>query len=95
MKVAINAGYGLFIVPRCWVEEAGLTYQEVRGDRGRTHPLVIQAIEQGEFPVKDAVIVEFPDEATDWGIFEYDGYEWVVYVLDGKMHDVYPDGGRW
>lgn len=95
MKVAINADYGFFIVPRYWVEEAGLTHQEVLGGRGRTHPLVLQAIEQGEFPVEDAVIVEFPDEATDWGIFDYDGYEWVVYVLDGKMHNVYPERRRW
>lgn len=31
-------------------------------------------------------IVEIPDEATDYMINEYDGYENIIYVLDGKIH---------
>jgi len=31
-------------------------------------------------------VVEVPFEATDWQIQEYDGYEYVVYVVDGKLH---------
>lgn len=30
-------------------------------------------------------IVEIPKEATDWRIFEYDGAESVICVLNGKM----------
>lgn len=33
----------------------------------------------------DLGITEIPDEATDWQVMEYDGYETVWYVLDGKM----------
>ena len=32
------------------------------------------------------VIVEIPDETTDWEINEYDGLESVTYVVDGKIH---------
>lgn len=31
-------------------------------------------------------IVEIPDNVTDWEISEYDGWESVVYVLDGKIY---------
>ena len=32
-----------------------------------------------------------PDDATDWDIMEYDGKEWVVYVLNGKLNYSYPE----
>lgn len=32
-----------------------------------------------------------PDEATDWNLMEYDGMEWVIYVLDGKLHSSWPE----
>lgn len=31
-------------------------------------------------------VVEIPDEATDYVIEAYDGPEWVIYVLDGKLY---------
>ena len=33
-------------------------------------------------------LVEIPDEATDYKLYEYDGNEWVVYVLGGKLVEV-------
>lgn len=30
-------------------------------------------------------VVEIPDEATDYKVREYDGKEWVDYVIDGKI----------
>ena len=36
----------------------------------------------------ELITVEIPDEATDWEIFEYDGLEEVVYVLNGKLYHV-------
>ena len=32
------------------------------------------------------VIVEIPDEATDWELNDYDGIETVTYVVDGKIY---------
>jgi nitroreductase len=34
----------------------------------------------------DLEVVEIPDTATDWEIDEYDGWESVVYVVNGKLH---------
>lgn len=32
------------------------------------------------------VVVKIPDGFTDWEIVEYDGIEFVTYVIDGKIH---------
>lgn len=31
-------------------------------------------------------IIEIPDIATDWEVEDYDGFESVTYVVDGKIH---------
>lgn len=33
-------------------------------------------------------VVSIPDEATDWEIFDYDGIETLIYVVDGKLHKI-------
>ena len=33
-------------------------------------------------------IVEIPAETTDWEIDEYDGFESVTYVVDGKLYHI-------
>ena len=30
-------------------------------------------------------VVEIPDDATDWEIEDYDGFESIIYVVDGKI----------
>ena len=30
-------------------------------------------------------VIEIPDTATDWEINDYDGYETLIYVVDGKL----------
>lgn len=32
------------------------------------------------------IVVEIPDESTDYYIEDYDGVESVIYVVDGKIH---------
>jgi redox-sensitive bicupin YhaK (pirin superfamily) len=32
------------------------------------------------------VVVEIPDNTTDYEIDEYDGFESITYVVDGKIH---------
>ena len=60
----------------------------------RTDPNLISVIE--EIGLEKASggrsilrIVEIPDEATDWKIDDYDGWESVLYVLDGKILEEY------
>jgi hypothetical protein len=55
----------------------------------RTHPDLIQEIETGEYEndnYAELGVVEIPDDSTDYEINEYDGFESVIYVLDGKIH---------
>lgn len=30
--------------------------------------------------------VTLPEETTDWKMFDYDGVETIIYVVDGKIH---------
>lgn len=82
MKFAINACYGGYgLVPK---------YEEYESME-RNDPRLIAIIEEvGATAISDdyanIVIVSIPDEATDWELDEYDGFESLRYVLNGKIH---------
>lgn len=92
MKIAVNKCYGGFSLNQKFldhVKKLHPNYQEVEPDE-HINPFIIEELEK--YP-EDAsgdcayvCIVEIPDEATDYFINEYDGYEEVLYVLDGKIH---------
>lgn len=81
MKLVINACYGGFGINKKW--EAENCEKDCR-----ECAKLIRAIEERE-NVDDGfsklAVVEFPDEATDYELLEYDGIESVLYVLDGKI----------
>lgn len=87
MKLIINGCYGGFGVKDEVMERLGLTSQD--SEEIRTNPDLIALIESGK-DVNDRyanlVVVEFPDDCTDYYIDEYDGLESVIYVVDGKLH---------
>lgn len=79
MKLVINTAYG-GIFPETAAR--------------RTDPQLIADVESGRFVghvnerwghAECLRVVEIPDEATDYQIFNYDGTEMVVYVLGGKL----------
>lgn len=87
MKIVINREYGGFSLPETFCEKYGFdTYSDI----DRTDERLINFVENngGEVKVFCGIleITEIPDTATDWEIFEYDGLETVIYVLDGKIH---------
>ena len=90
MKIVINECYGGFSVSDAVVEKLGL---ESSYGFDRTDERLIQLVEadsssaSGEYA--DLKVVYIPDEATDYMINEYDGYETLYYVLDGKIQTVY------
>ena len=57
-------------------------------DRNNEHliSIVEQDAESASGGCANLEIVEIPDNATDWMIDEYDGWETVIYVVDGKLH---------
>ena len=86
MKILVNKDYGGFDLSDAVYEKIGNDW-----DGSRDDPKLIAAVEKiglkksGGYNAHLA-IVKIPDEATDWDIDEYDGWESVIYVVDGKIH---------
>ena len=87
MKIVVNKCYGGFSVSKKVVELLGL---ESEYDANRYDPRLIELIEKyGVFVSGECAnlrVIEIPDEATDHHVDDYDGYEDVIYVVDGKLH---------
>lgn len=87
MKIVINACYGGFSLPKEFCNLYGFsTYDDIE----RTDSRLIDFVESKGGCIREhcayLIIEAIPDEATDWEINEYDGYESIIYVLDGKIH---------
>jgi hypothetical protein len=90
MKIVINKCFGGFSVNDNIVKMLNLESRYDLEDN-RTNVRLIELIESGEDVNGDysnLTVVEIPDDATDYMINEYDGYENVLYVLDGKIKRV-------
>jgi hypothetical protein len=89
MKIVTNSCYGGFSLPEEFCNLYGFsTY----GDIERTDPRLIGFVESKGGCVKEhcacLVVDEIPDEATDWEISDYDGYESIICVVDGKIRHI-------
>ena len=90
MKVVLNKCYGGFTLS----EEFCKAYPQFHRYREpQTNQELIKCIEefgvanaQGEF--SEFEIFEMPDETTDYYIDEYDGYNQLIYVVNGKLNFV-------
>ena len=82
MKIVINKAYGGFTFPNEYLkpdDEWALVQEDLRLDSE-----LIELVEKG-CSNPDLAVVEIPEEATDWELEEYDGWESIIYVLDGKL----------
>lgn len=91
MKLVVNKCYGGFGLSRRAARALGLehTYDDI----DRADPQLVHLIEQFGFEaVSDEYahlkVVEVPVGVTDWEINDYDGYETVIYVLNGKLYHI-------
>lgn len=86
MKMVINKCYGGFGISREYLDKFGI---ECDYDIERDDPRLVEAVETDAEAVADRyarlVVVEIPDEATDWELDEYDGAESIIAVVDGKL----------
>lgn len=80
MKIVLNKAYGGF---GCDVAEQ---YEDWIYEFERTAPELIEFVETHPDKCGALEVVEIPDESTDWDIDEYDGFESLVYVVDGKLY---------
>lgn len=94
MKLVINNCFGGFSIDRDICNKYNLDPEGQHSDYDcyefdRTNKKLIELIESGidcNGDCAELVVVEIPDEATDYRIEEYDGAEEVLYVIDGKIH---------
>jgi hypothetical protein len=83
MKYIINANYGAYDVEQEVIDKLGLTEEQAYD---RQNPELIAYIEAGnDVNDGDLAVVDIPDEATDFEVDEYDGYESIIAVINGKI----------
>ena len=81
MKMVINANYGGFGL------DVAEQYEDwvCKFESDRTNVELVEFVETHPNECGDLAVVEIPDEATDWEVDEYDGWESIIYVLNGKI----------
>ena len=87
MKMIINDCYGGFGVRQEVLDE--LELNDFSEEELRTAARLIEEIENGKDVSDDYAelkVIEIPDESTDYYLDEYDGLEFVIYVVDGKLN---------
>ena len=82
MKIVLNTAFGGFIYGVA--EQYKDLVRELESKR--TSPELIDFVETHPDECGDLEVVEIPDKSTDWYIDEYDGFESLIYVVDGKIH---------
>ena len=91
MTFVLNRNWGGFTLPQGYVDAYGLEdvydYDEATI---RTDARLIEWMRK--FPLGDGYacgdlgLVEIPDNCTDYEINENDGAEFIIYVINGKIH---------
>lgn len=87
MKIVINACFGGWSINPEIADKYGFDMY----DEDITNEKLIELIESGvncSDECSNLKVVEIPDNATDWRVIEYDGAEYIIYVVDGKMHSI-------
>ena len=87
MKIVINVCYGGFHAP----DHITKKYNHCKVDR--TDADLVRWVEENadnngiakSERYSELMVVDIPNEATDYDILEYDGMESVVCVIDGKL----------
>ena len=89
MKFVLNKCYGGFDLSEEAQEILGQADYEIKRDNPDLLALIeekgIQFV-QGKYA--KLKVVEVPESATDFTLDEYDGWERIIYVVDGKLNFV-------
>lgn len=87
MVMVLNKTWGGFSLPSAFCAQFGLSrYDGIERSDSRLVDFV--KFHGGEYRGDGVVlrVVEIPNEVTDWEMDEYDGWESIIYVVDGKIH---------
>ena len=88
MTLVLNKSYGGFSVPSAFVSKYHLDWDTV-DEIERNDPRLVEFVRKhanSKGRLNSLALVEIPDDSTDYEINEYDGYESVIYVLNGKLY---------
>ena len=95
MILVLNKCYGSFSISDFAMKELRISSKypyrgEAMGLETRFHPDIAQLIDKyGSAKISGTManlqIFEIPDDVSDWEIEEYDGFERLIYVEDGKL----------
>lgn len=89
MKIVINDCYGGFSLPKEFCKKYNV--DEFDDEVERTDERLVSFVEsRGRVKERYSmlIVVEIPDNATDYMITEYDGAEGIIYVVDGKLEEI-------
>lgn len=92
MKFVLNKCYGGFGLSdwalwKLYIDPHNIDWDDFPA---RDDPELVSLVEQ--YPNKvsgdcaELQVVEIPDNTTDWEMDEYDGFESITYVVDGKIY---------
>ena len=85
MEFVINACFGGFSVKKSIAKVYGFDPYCVERDNEQLIELVKSGIDcNGD--CAELKVVNIPDNATDYEFDDYDGFESIIYVVDGKIH---------
>lgn len=87
MKVVICSD-GPFQIPDKWAKTLVVSSEY---EIPRTDPWLVRLVEQFPKENPDLRVLEIPDEATDHCVIDHDGFEEVIFVVDGKLKRIAPD----
>lgn len=80
MDIVVNRSWGSFYVPKEIADKCG---RSVYGDIDRTDKELVEYAKTHDSILE---VLSIPDEATDWDIWDYDGMETIIYVVNGKIY---------
>ena len=91
MKIVINRCYGVFSLSKEAKADLGVFDEDevTRTDANLIFILEVEGTDYVSGRYSELKVVEIPDEATDWEIQDYDGFEMIIYVLDGKLYHAF------
>lgn len=84
MRLVLNRAYGGFMLPQVIADTLGVSVWE-NSTLVRTNNILIDWVLENSSDLK---VIEIPKKATDYIINDYDGFETILYVVDGKIHRV-------
>lgn len=89
MKLVVNRCYGGFSLSDEALSMLGFEYQYDAWDLDRNDPRLVEVVETlgqaADGRCARLAVVTLPENATDYHVDDYDGYESVIYVVGGKL----------